>query len=207
MVNQSFTAARIRPRSTGGSPLRSCPVISSTTRSPRNMALSSARSIASHAWSRLWPCRSRIRSGSTDPLLRRLSHPPSSVLGIAWRRGGGARGRRGGGGAGLGFVVTDGVVAGAGAGADAVSSVPVSGRSRDNGRINAVTRAHSACSSADSGRTGPRQSRRNPLGQQQQCASLRRQAAGDRLGGRPRAPKGVVAIGTLDRTAGILRHP
>src|SRR6185369_13302087 len=79
-ANQSWTAARILPRWTGGSPGRWCPVISSTTRSPWLTACSSARSIARQALSRFIPWRSTTRSGETSPVRSLRSQVESSVV-------------------------------------------------------------------------------------------------------------------------------
>ena len=192
-ASQSWTAARMRPRSTGGSPGRWCPVTSRTTRSPRAIACSRHRSIAAQAPSRFMPWRSRTRSSSTSPLLRRLSQLPSSVFCvIGTGLAGAAAADRGTYFAVLGFPT-----------ASCCFSVGCGvSFSRDRGRIVAATCAHSWASSGLRERTSG-----HALGDEDQRLSGRRHAACDRDGRRPRAPERVEPIGALDRAARVLRDP
>lgn len=107
------------------------------------------------ARSNVIPCRSTVRSGSTEPDRSRLSQLPSRVA-DACGRGVDfsiAVGRKGG----IRFAVAEAEIA-LSAGASR------SGASRDSGLMLAVTRAHSDASSGLSERTGS-----DALGQQDEC--------------------------------------
>ena len=188
----------MRPRWTGGSPGRWCPVINRMTRSPAFSARSRAISIAFHARSRLSPCKSTMRSGWIEPELSFRSHVPSSV----WPMGADRRRSSRTGRWQFRFGGTDG-------GAPPPPPLAVPSRSgedfrssRDSGRMVAVTRAQSSASSGLSARdTG------GALRHQDQGDSIGGHPAGDlrRLG--PVAPEGVEPVCALDRAARVLRDP
>ena len=194
-VNQSCTAARILPRWAVADDGRLCPVISRMIRSPEASATSIERSIAAQAWSRFIPCRSRVRSGRTDPLASLRSQVPSRLDPISGRSGASGTTGRGGG-------TLPRTFAGWGGGATGTSAVVAGAAFRDNGRMVSATLAHSAASSGLSERT-----RNCALGKQQQRLTGRRHSARSLHRIFACAPESVDPVGALDRPARILRNP